>query len=276
MATSTRPKSDATTSTRIRGKTGLRELPKATQAQLFVSSALALLIIALVLLTPNLSVVQQFYLRIIIGLAAAGIAALIPGFFEIELNWLRNTIRAGGAIGIFLLIYGFNPPVIEQFDTLSELSGEVEYECTSLNGPFPHGGLKHGGKAIIQPIRTKYGYALSISGDRQWIEVDGQRKSVYPPSSWQTISGNFTGHDSIIYEYRTTEQGTSYLGMTTLKIIEDDAGNIIRLEGTFYRLPRKENDRVNYGTVLMIKKKKGWFDHGRERGLRVLAGLFNG
>ncbi len=223
MATSVRPKAGLTTYHRIRGKTGLGALPKATQTQLFISSALALLIVALVLLTPNLNVVQQFYLRIIIGLAAAGIAALIPGFFEIELSWLRNTLRAGGAIGIFLLIYGFNPPVIEQFDTLSDITGEVEYECTSLNG------------------------------DRQWSEKDGQRLPVDPPSTWQTISCNFTGDDTLIYEYRTTEQGMNYQGMSTLKIIKDDAGNI-RLEGTFYRLPRSADDRVTYGTVVMKKK----------------------
>jgi hypothetical protein len=256
MATSARPKAGVTPCPRIRGKIGLRELPKATQTQLFISSALALLIVSLVLLTPNLNVIQQFYLRIIIGLAAAGIAALIPGFFEIELSWLRNTLRAGGAIGIFLLIYGFNPPVIEQFDTLSELTGEVEYECTSLNGPFPHGGTKHGGIATIQPIRTRYGYALSISGDRKWIEKNEQRIPVNPPSTWQTISGNFTGDETLMYKYETIEQGTSYIGVSTLKIIKDGADNIIRLEGSFYRLPRSASDQVTYGTVVMRKKKR--------------------
>jgi hypothetical protein len=207
----------------------------------------------LVLLTPNLNVIQQFYLRIIIGLAAAGIAALIPGFFEIELNWLRNTIRAGGAIGIFLLIYGFNPPVIEQFETIHEITGEYEYECTSLSGLFPHGGIRHGGIAHIQPIHTRYGYALSISGDRKWIEKDGERQGVYPPSTWQTISCNFTGDDRLIYEYQTTEQGMNYHGISTLKIVKDSSGTI-RLEGTFYRLPPAQ---ATYGSVVMRKIRTG-------------------
>jgi hypothetical protein len=238
---------------RRRGKTGLRKLSKATQAQLFISSALAVVIISLVLLMPNLTIVQQFYLRIIIGLAAASIAALIPGFFEIELNWLRNTLRAGGAIGIFLLIYGFNPPAIEQFDTLKELEGHYEYECTKRDEKFLHGGFQHGGNARIQIVRTRFGYALSISGDRQWTrkDKDSERVPVDNPSTWQTHSCNFTGDDRLIYEYITTEKGANYLGISTLKIVKDDSGNIF-LEGAFQRLAPDQN---TYGTVIMRKKR---------------------
>jgi hypothetical protein len=251
MATdiSQQPKTTVTSHPQRRGKTGSRKTPKATQIQLAICSALALVIVLLVLLTPNLNPIQQFYLRIVIGLAAAGIAALIPGFFEIELNWLRNTIRAGGAIGIFLLIYGFNPPVIEQFDTINEITGVWEYECTSLNGTFPHGGIRHGGIAHIQLIHTRYGYALSISGDRKWVEKDGEKRPVYPPSTWQTISCNFTGDDRLIYEYQTTEQGMNYHGISTLKIVKGNSGDI-SLEGTFYRLPPAQ---ATYGSVVMRK-----------------------
>lgn len=239
---------------RRRGKTGLRKLPKAAQAQLIISSVLVIVIISLVLLMPNLSIVQQFYLRIVIGLAAAGIAALIPGFFEIELSWLRNTLRAGGAIGIFLLIYGFNPPAIEQFDTLHQLTGVYEYECTKRDGKFSHGGFQHGGTARVEIVRTRFGYALSISGDRRWIKKDkeGERLAVDNPSTWQTHSCNFTGDDRLIYEYITTEKGANYLGVSTLKIIRDDSGNVSALEGSFQRLAPAED---TYGTVIMRKNR---------------------
>jgi len=230
-----------------------RKKTRPDHTQLAICAGLLVIIVSLVLLIPNLTLVQQFYLRIVIGLCAAGVAALIPGFFEIELSWLRNTIRAGGALGIFFLIYGFNPPAIDQFETLQQLEGDWEYECSSLNGPFPHGGFKHGGITHLQLNRTKYGYTISFSGDRKWVEKEeGQKEQMYPPSSWQTISGNFTGDDTIMYKYITTEQGRQYTGISCLKIIEEN-GKIVRLEGNFYRL-NPEEQKFIYGTVIMKKK----------------------
>lgn len=164
---------------------------------------------------------------------------------------LRNTIRAGGAIGIFLLIYGFNPPAIERFDTLQELTGYYEYACTRRDGRFSHGGVQHGGIAHIQIVRTRFGYAPSISGDRQWTkkDKDSEQKPADTPSRWQTQPCNVTVDDKLIYEYSTTEKGANNGGISTLKIIKDDSGNI-RLEGSFYRLPPAQDV---YGDVIMRK-----------------------
>jgi len=49
--------------------------------------------------------------RVTLSLACAGIAAVIPGFIDIDLKPSVNTaIRAGGAIAVFVLVFFFNPP----------------------------------------------------------------------------------------------------------------------------------------------------------------------
>jgi hypothetical protein len=50
---------------------------------------------------------QYFILRVVLSLAAAAIAAGIPGFLNLQIG---GVLRAGGALGIFVLVYAFNPP----------------------------------------------------------------------------------------------------------------------------------------------------------------------
>jgi hypothetical protein len=203
-------------------------------------------------MSSTLNVQQQFCLRIATGLAAASIAAMIPGFFEISLGWLRNTIRASGAIGIFLLIYSFNPPAMQQFVSLRELTGDWDYACTVSQGSFPGGEVQHGGTATIQIVRTKFGDALSISGNREWTRknLESERVPVQNSSVWQTQGCNFTADDRLMYNYVTTDKGANYLGMTTLNIVKDQSGGLT-LVGTFQRGPGAQNI---YGTVFMRKR----------------------
>jgi hypothetical protein len=220
---------------------------------ILVICSILLVAASLLFLTPNPTAVQQFYIRILIALAAAGVAMLIPGFFEIELGWLRNTIRAGGALGIFLLIYAVNPPTFEQLRQLEELAGEYEYECTKDEGAFSHGGFQHGGIARLRIVTTAFGKACSISGERLWLRInkDGEQIPVDTPSIWQTQGCNFTADDKIIYQYVTTEKGARFLGTSILKI-ERDKPEGIHLAGSFQREAPAQN---TYGTVVMKKIK---------------------
>lgn len=72
------------------------------------------LAIAGILLTVGLSFaaerptqLQYFVLRVVLALAGAGAAAVIPGLLKVELS---RGIRAGGALAIFVVIYFANPP----------------------------------------------------------------------------------------------------------------------------------------------------------------------
>lgn len=52
-----------------------------------------LLAVSLAVALPRQTPTQQYYFRILIGLAAAGIATIISGFIDIELKWL--TVQRG-------------------------------------------------------------------------------------------------------------------------------------------------------------------------------------
>jgi len=69
-----------------------------------VSFILAILILALFI--PNPTPLQQLVFRIILSLAGAGIATMLPGFISVEVG---TVIRASGAIAVFVLLYFFNP-----------------------------------------------------------------------------------------------------------------------------------------------------------------------
>lgn len=56
------------------------------------------LILVIAIFIPNPSSFQYTVFRIVLALAAAGVAAMIPGFISVEVG---NAVRAGGAIAVF-------------------------------------------------------------------------------------------------------------------------------------------------------------------------------
>lgn len=67
-------------------------------------------LLCLAVLIPNPTAFQYQTFRIVMALAAAGIAAMVPGFLKIEIRpAVQLAIRAGGALGVFVVVYFFNP-----------------------------------------------------------------------------------------------------------------------------------------------------------------------
>lgn len=59
---------------------------------------------------PNPTSFQRTVFRIILSMSAAGVAAMIPGFINVQLSTSMGlALRAGGAIAVFTLVYFFNP-----------------------------------------------------------------------------------------------------------------------------------------------------------------------
>jgi hypothetical protein len=55
---------------------------------------------------PNPTPFQYTVFRVVLALAAAGVAAMIPGFLELTVpDW----IRAGGALAVFVVVFFYNP-----------------------------------------------------------------------------------------------------------------------------------------------------------------------
>ncbi len=52
---------------------------------------------------------QEAVFRTVLSLSAAGIAAVIPGLLQLESEFAATTISSTGALGVFALVYLFNP-----------------------------------------------------------------------------------------------------------------------------------------------------------------------
>jgi len=76
------------------------------KTSLWLGIGLTVAILLLVIFIPCPSTSQYFVFRIIIALAAAGLASVVPGIFKINFT---NGITAGGAIAIFAVVYFFDP-----------------------------------------------------------------------------------------------------------------------------------------------------------------------
>ena len=81
---------------------------KSTQIASAFSFGLAILAIMLgiAVFYPYPSSFQLFVFRVVLALAAGGVAAMLPGFLTVA---LPPFMRAGGAIAVFALIYFYNP-----------------------------------------------------------------------------------------------------------------------------------------------------------------------
>ena len=68
----------------------------------------ALLVFAL--FVPNPTIQQFEIVRIILALAAGGVAAMIPGLLSLKLGASANmALRAGGALAVFVIVYFYSP-----------------------------------------------------------------------------------------------------------------------------------------------------------------------
>jgi len=68
----------------------------------------ALLVFAL--FVPNPTIQQFEIVRIILALAAGGVAAMIPGLLSLKLGAGANmALSAGGALAVFVIVYFYSP-----------------------------------------------------------------------------------------------------------------------------------------------------------------------
>ena len=69
-----------------------------------------IVLVVLAVLFPSPSPFVYLVFRVVLALAAAGVAAVLPGFINVEVSPTgTGAIRAGGALAIFVIVYFFNP-----------------------------------------------------------------------------------------------------------------------------------------------------------------------
>ncbi|MBI5021159.1 MAG: hypothetical protein HZB59_06970 [Ignavibacteriales bacterium] len=217
---------------------------------LTVFVCLFLIGLVIVVFVRGLDGYQQFFLRILLGLSTAGIAAIIPGFLKINLRWLSNSIRAGGAIALFVLVYTQNPPAITSYETFRNLTGDWYYDVHPSGKELGFGANHYGGKSHFQIVRNQFGENLCITGTLTWKIIDTTFVTVPPFLTWQSISGSVTASDKLIYQYEGMDNGP-ISGFCNYSIVRDQNNNITELRGNFYRV----NPPHVRGTIIMRRDK---------------------
>ncbi len=102
-------------------------------------------LIVLAVKFPNPTSFQRTIFRITLSLAAAGVAAMIPGFINLDVNPTTGlVIRAGGALAIFVIVFFFNPAdrpeqerEAQQLSKPFAFSEQVAAVCYRLTGDAP-------------------------------------------------------------------------------------------------------------------------------------------
>ena len=139
-----------------------------------------MVIISLFIKCPTIS--QEWTLSIALGLAAALIAACIPGVLNIKFDSVPALpVQAGGAIVVFLLVVWFKP-------ALAAIPADRQFTNTSCQGQLPVGrelsvavlppALNPAQQqvnpmnALGRPVRFTFDYTFgAYAGSRQWTQV---------------------------------------------------------------------------------------------------------
>lgn len=151
-----------------------------------VSFLIVLIVIAL--LKPEPSGFSYTVFRIVLALAAGGIGAVLPGFIEVS---FRNTLRAGGAVALFVVVYFFAPAPIDTppapppreaarpvADNFLKLLDEGEYQAaydgmtTSFKAQYPFSDMRE----LIKGERDVLGQVVSR-------KYDATSMALNPPGS---------------------------------------------------------------------------------------------
>jgi hypothetical protein len=107
------------------------DMTKATERYLAFGFGVVFVIVLLLLAIkyPNPTPFQYTVFRIVLALAAGGVAAMIPGFLTIKVSTL---IRGGGALAVFVVVYFYSPAEL----TGVKVKTEQEIE---IDNPVVHG-----------------------------------------------------------------------------------------------------------------------------------------
>lgn len=111
-------------------------------------------ILVVALLVPNPTTFQLFVFRVILSLAAGGVAVMIPGLINIEMG---SIIRAGGALAVFAIIYFLNP---------------AQFVASTEPGDLPSGSARETSDKYLQ-------LSDKVDSTAIWVEFSDAAKNRY-------------------------------------------------------------------------------------------------
>ena len=137
--------------------------------QMVVAFAFGLaFIVALIVLAvkfPHPTPFQHNIFRSIFALAGAGIAAMLPGFLNVDLSGTGILIRAGGALAVFVVLFFFNPARLKPHE--AGLESPPEPRTLSNGQPFPP-EMRQTFSGVWRAL-----VALDRAGEALWQRVSG-------------------------------------------------------------------------------------------------------
>ena len=186
----------------------------------------------------DLGLYQQFYIRIIIAISIAGIASIIPGFFDLQLKWMKNSIRAGGAIGIFVFIYMFNPATLDDsFRPGVNLTGTWNFYSVTKDEDVP-----------IRTANIEHAEGRNIFNIIGNISTAHHAKHGIYNSPIITFKSDFAliTHEKIIFHYLNNrdEEG--------IAIANYSESNVDELFFNFNDYSTRDNDKVPNGVLKFV------------------------
>lgn len=164
-------------------------MQKPTERHLAFAFGVVFVVVLLVLATlvPNPTPFQYTVFRIVLALAAGGVAAMIPGFLTIN---VPNFLRAGGALAVFVIVYFYSPAQLTGVQVKTEQQLEVERPVVGLesnNNAFkflPFAAPRAAESAALPSLVVTSTHQLtdaSVWGKRyNTVTIDGVRASVPP------------------------------------------------------------------------------------------------
>jgi hypothetical protein len=104
-----------------------------------------LISVLLIILYPNPSPAQYQVFKIVLALACAGFAAAIPGAINVGVG---HAVRAGGAMGVFVIIYFFSPAGMMLNRPTNESPKGGVSSASPTPGVAPDDGAKNTGPSL--------------------------------------------------------------------------------------------------------------------------------
>ncbi|MFZ6777228.1 hypothetical protein ACO0LD_10430 [Undibacterium sp. Ji83W] len=89
-----------------------KEMSLGTKAAGIFGVFFIIAILAINLFIPNPTPTQQETFKIVLALAAAGVAGIFAGFLHVQSKWKKFSIRAGGALAVFVVVFMINPATL--------------------------------------------------------------------------------------------------------------------------------------------------------------------
>ncbi len=203
-----------------------------------------IVLLAVAIWIPNPTGFSYTIFRIVIALAAAGVGAVIPGFLTVS---FRNTLRAGGAIALFVIVYFFAPVAIGEGSESTPAApvGSARHTAEAWLAKVDSGRVKEAYAAMSRDIRDRHEeeeMALTVGWKRHALGRPVSRR-LDATSSMVNPTGGPRGHYQA-YRYRTKFENDTRFIYENVQLFGEDGR--WKPAGFFLSVKNADGQMVSY------------------------------